>query len=516
MKKLNFFLVDLILLSLASLSFVACSDNDNNDQPVSNTWTLDESNSNMPTDGTIVAQYSDAPVGHGIGNLVDGDDNTVYTTFHSKFYITWKGSKSEIVRTYTLTSAADSPEKDPQEWTLLGSLDNLSWKTLDIQSEQKFSSRKEKKTYHIENREAFRYYRLAVYDNNGGDATQIAEWTLVASEFKDDIADLMSLAEGYTISSKTPMGTTHENDRTATADQLDWLKDPSQQPRKFGDLEWSKFQVSNLYPFGDPIPADVNQHAIGDCSALAVLSAMAHVYPKYIKHMIRDNMDQTFTVTLFDPKGQPVEVGVDNYFVGDGTNVNAVSGKNNKITWATVLEKALMKWKQVFDGNSDVGGISSEYTAPIFLGSGESFCFTSGKLAPKDMQRVVYVTMQQGCILIGGFDDGDLPVDNKYKTVNFHAYSLHTTSNNSAMFTMRNPWGCLPLVTGGYSDGKEDGLLPIKEDDGKIPSNVGFRVMKPGAAKEFCAELGKLEPYTPPVYSPSPIRLAKSILRGGE
>ena len=99
MKKLNFFLVDLMLLSLASLSFVACSDNDNNDQPVSNTWTLDESNSNMPTDGTIVAQYSDAPVGHGIGNLVDGDDNTVYTTFHSKFYITWKGSKSEIVRT---------------------------------------------------------------------------------------------------------------------------------------------------------------------------------------------------------------------------------------------------------------------------------------------------------------------------------------------------------------------------------------------------------------------------------
>lgn len=501
--------IRLLLVLLLSFSIVGCSDDEEIEYGAGNTasptWNLEENNPNMPSGGTIVSQYTDSPAGSEIGKLVDSDDNTMYVTYHSKFYVTWNGNEKVIVRTYTLTSAIDSPEKDPKSWILSGSLDNETWRTIDTQTNQTFSDRKQKKTYEIDNREAFSYYRLTVRGNNGSSVTQIAEWTLIASDFNEDISDLMVYAEGYTKSSKTPMGTTHENDRAASAEQLDWLKDVSKQPDPFGGLSWAYFQIGSLYPFGDPKPADVNQHAIGDCSACAVLSAMAHVYPRYIRSMIRENDNQTFAVTLFDPQGKPVEIGVDNYFIGDGTYVNAVSGKNNQVTWATVLEKAMMKWKQVYGGNSDIGGVSSEYTAPIFLGSGESFCFTSGKLSPRDMQRAVYVSLQQGNILIGGFDDGDLPVDNTYRTVNMHAYSLHTTANVSAMFTMRNPWGCLPLLsTGGYSNGKEDGLLPIKENDGKIPSNIGFRVMKPGAAKDYCAELGKLEPYTPPVYSPAP------------
>ncbi|GAE82111.1 hypothetical protein JCM10512_294 [Bacteroides reticulotermitis JCM 10512] len=240
---------------------------------------------------------------------------------------------------------------------------------------------------------------------------------------------------------------------------------------------------------------------------------MAHYYPKFIKKIIKDNGNSTFTVSLYDPKGKEIEVGVSNMFVADGSKLGAVSGKNDQVTWATVLEKSLIKWKQIYAGTSDIGGIATEYAASIFTGNGNSFAFASGKLSAKELKRAVIVSLQQGKLVIGGFKDGDLPVENKYKTVNFHAYSFYPSSNDAVLFTMRNPWGMLPLVSGGYSNGKEDGLLNIK-DDGVIPPNVDIRVMEPGAAKAY-ANAGNIEPYTPPSYLPAPMRVAEYLLRTG-
>ena len=78
---------------------------------------------------------------------------------------------------------------------------------------------------------------------------------------------------------------------------------------------------------------------------------------------------------------------------------------------------------------------------------------------------------------------------------------------------MRNPWGVVPKVSGGYSDGKEDGMLFIK-DDGLVPPLVDLRIMEPGAAEKFGVG-GNLSPYTPPSYSPMPMRIAPHLLRTG-
>ena len=43
-----------------------------------------------------------------------------------------------------------------------------------------FAARKEEKSYEVDNATSYRYYRLSVEANNGGAATQIAEWKLVA------------------------------------------------------------------------------------------------------------------------------------------------------------------------------------------------------------------------------------------------------------------------------------------------------------------------------------------------
>ncbi|MCS2348326.1 hypothetical protein NXV44_08995 [Bacteroides thetaiotaomicron] len=147
-KRIIFLLVLLIPFCLAGCS----SDDDegdnggegpNEDAPVS--YVLGSGNTNMPSSGTIIAQYADAPVDSEIRRLVDDNADTKYVTYHSSFNITWNGNSSKAVTAYSLTSAADTPEMDPKDWTLYGSNDNTTWTELDAQTNQLFAARKEEK-----------------------------------------------------------------------------------------------------------------------------------------------------------------------------------------------------------------------------------------------------------------------------------------------------------------------------------------------------------------------------------
>ena len=82
-KRIIFLLVLLIPFCLAGCS----SDDDegdngeegpNEDAPVS--YVLGSGNTNMPSSGTIIAQYADAPVGSEIRRVVDDNADTKYVT----------------------------------------------------------------------------------------------------------------------------------------------------------------------------------------------------------------------------------------------------------------------------------------------------------------------------------------------------------------------------------------------------------------------------------------------------
>ena len=268
---------------------------------------LPAENRNMPCGGTVVAQYSDAPEACSIAKLVDGDAGTKYCTRHNSFSITWNGNSNVAVLSYSLTSADDAPEMDPKAWTLEGSTDSKTWKTIDSRSDQTFGSRKEKKEYEVENNVTYRYYRLNVKQNAGSESTQIAEWTLsAAASTGENIDDLLRLAGGKTASQITPMGTIHESDRKASAQDLEWLNTATAQPETFDGLAWKTFDVAgSIYPFGDPLPADINQHSIGDCCALAVMADLAYTYPKYIRSMLKEKEGNTNAVSLYDNMGTP-------------------------------------------------------------------------------------------------------------------------------------------------------------------------------------------------------------------
>ena len=305
---------------------------------------------------------------------------------------------------------------------------------------------------------------------------------------------MLDKARSFTNSSGTPMGKHYDGKHTTTDEDRKWLLNPENEPSTLNSANrytWRTYEV-DLYPFGSPVPADANQRGIGDCSAIAVFAEMAYLFPDFIKSIITDNNDGTYTVAMYDPQGKPVNVRIKSTFLGDDNGLGACAGKNGKATWATVMEKAIMKWNYIYQVNPDIAGIGSEHVAPLFTGQGNSFAFRPNDLTPKQLDQVVDIALENNMIVIGGFNKGGLNV-NGISTVTAHAYSFMYSSESDAMFAMRNPWG--------HNDGEkkgQDGLLHIV-NDGIVPKTIDLRIIYPGAAEQYVVK--DLQPYIPPQYT---------------
>lgn len=310
---------------------------------------------------------------------------------------------------------------------------------------------------------------------------------------------------GNSHSNSTPMGKHFENYRAATADDITWLADPNNQP----DMTWHELSGSSrswraatitLYPMnnGTPIPADINQHGIGDCCMCAVFASFAYNYPEWIKTIIEKD-GNNYTVHMFDPKGNPVDVVVDNkVWSNSSDDIFQISGKNGKYNWATIMEKALMKWETCFQCNK-IGGIGTEHAAPPFTGNGDSYSFDWGdKLYNAEYPMLVEYVLDQGMICVGGFHESDVLMG-ELKSVTGHAFTIMKRDEGADyLFVMRNPWGNEP--SGSTSNNRTDGKLKIPDDHEKLRL-IDFRFVYPGAQMaQYKQE--NLGGYTPPRFRP--------------
>ncbi|MFH7339169.1 GH92 family glycosyl hydrolase [Streptomyces hygroscopicus] len=100
-------------------------------------------------------------------NLTDGEPGTKWLTFQPTGWAEFDLDKPVTVRTYALTSANDYAERDPRDWTLLGSTDGKDWKSLDSRSGETFSERFQTKSYDLQQPAEYQHFRLEVTRNNG-------------------------------------------------------------------------------------------------------------------------------------------------------------------------------------------------------------------------------------------------------------------------------------------------------------------------------------------------------------
>lgn len=473
-----------ILLMFTCVFYQSCSKDEDNSEPTDQHTVELGNNDNMPSAGKITSQYSDSPQGYDVSKMVDNDTSTSFTTPYSSFYIIWAGSKSAAVNSYSIASSNGSASDDPKSWKLYGSRDSKNWILLDVQSNQMFEEREEALRYTFTNTTRFNYFKLEILSNNGGKNTQIAEWYMREPNMDYDISLLIdAYSSGHTNSLITPMGKKFEKGAETTQDIIDWLLNPANEPAiPTGVLESHKV---TLYPFGKPSPADCNQNKFNDCGAVAGLASMAYQNPNFVESLIQDHGDNTYTVSMFDPKGKPVKVRVSNKFATSGSTIVALRGKNNTATWGTVLEKAIMKYNEKYKVTG-IEGIATEIVPTLFTGNGNSFAFKPGLLSNEELTKVITVSILEGKFVFGGFKKAGLPVSGT-TTHTMHVYTLMHTANDGAIFTMRNPWG------NQNPNGKEDGLVNIPNNN-TIPPIIDLRIVEPGLS----GTNGTTEKYTPP------------------
>jgi hypothetical protein len=447
--------------------------------------TYDNRSGNMPSKGGITSQYSDFPEKSDIGKIVDGYPSSKYVTEYNEFYIHWKGDEVASVNFYTLTATADNDRTvDPKSWTLSGSNDDETWTVIDTETDETFSSG-ETKEYDLENEIGYKYYRLDITANNGGTSTQIAEWSM--EEIPNNIDDILKKAGAFTTSPLTPMGVKFVNRPVATPAQLAWLKDARQEP--INDAITSSVLVNfsvKLYPYGDPIPADANQGGIGNCGLPATLASMAYQAPEFIKHIITDNRDNTFSIAMFTPQGDPITVSVTSrlFSTNGGSSLASLRGRHGEATWASILEKAIWKWNMIYNvWGLLLSGIGSEHIVPVFTGNGSSFAYGMRQLTKSEITRLVKVCLRQGYFVLGGFHTGGLPLDGM-PTISGHVYTLLHSANKNALFAVRNPHG-----------GGNDGVLNVPNNDVIYPE-MDLRIIYRGAATGYGS--GNTKPYIPP------------------
>ncbi|MBO0869476.1 MAG: ThuA domain-containing protein, partial [Micromonosporaceae bacterium] len=115
------------------------------------------------------------PPNETVQQVIDGLTSTKWLTFTPTGWIVAKLAQPTVVNHYALTSANDSPGRDPKDWTLQGSADGTNWTDLDTRTGQSFPQRFQTNQYAFTNSTAYQYYRLNITLNAGDSITQLAE-----------------------------------------------------------------------------------------------------------------------------------------------------------------------------------------------------------------------------------------------------------------------------------------------------------------------------------------------------
>ena len=136
------------------------------------------------TAGTVVTVSRDNNGGpnHNEGSLKINDNkiDTKWLTQNTVFPLsaTYTLGGPIRVKIYSITSANDADVRDPQQWRVEGSNDNINWETLDTRDEL-FTARKQTRFFVIANPKPFPYYRWVITKNRGNNALfQVAEWRI--------------------------------------------------------------------------------------------------------------------------------------------------------------------------------------------------------------------------------------------------------------------------------------------------------------------------------------------------
>lgn len=132
---------------------------------------------------TTPSKHAAARSSESTQESIDGREKTKWCIEHGgRFPIIWQMAmpdQSPAVTAYTITSAAEIPERDPKAWRFLGSADGTSWTLLDEQKDvSPWQARMSPKTFPVKNETAYAHYRFEFLGTHNAPHFQVSEITL--------------------------------------------------------------------------------------------------------------------------------------------------------------------------------------------------------------------------------------------------------------------------------------------------------------------------------------------------
>lgn len=117
----------------------------------------------------------------GSEKLIDNRTDTKFLVrdFTGDLWCQIEFDTPQKIGSYTLTSANDAPERDPNEWNLEASNDGENWETIDTREGVVFETRHLTHRFDVQFPEAYKYFRLNLTSNVGNSIIQLAEWRLI-------------------------------------------------------------------------------------------------------------------------------------------------------------------------------------------------------------------------------------------------------------------------------------------------------------------------------------------------
>ena len=203
----------------------------------------------------------------------------------------------------------------------------------------------------------------------------------------------------------------------------------------------------------DPHSSDIHQGNIGDCYFLAPLGAIANQNPDFIRDMVKDNEDGTYTVRFYEEQKdgafKPIYVTVDNSLLVDSISENPVYAKTNNDNsngmWVSIVEKAYAEWQGGYE-HIDGGKLSDALSQLTGQNAEENNC-----------SNVTWSSLKES------FNKGQVISVAKYnqkgEIPGLHGYSVVNLNKREGReyITLKNPWGDAGLKYGDqfemkYSD----------------------------------------------------------------
>ena len=123
--------------------------------------------------------------GNSIDNSIDGRKDTKWCIDQPGQLVVWQVElpEAKAIASYAITSANDMPARDPQQWTLAGSMDGKTWQELDRRNLGKpFATRHQTRQFTVEKPVSSRFYRLS-FVPSGASHFQLAEIALQGISF---------------------------------------------------------------------------------------------------------------------------------------------------------------------------------------------------------------------------------------------------------------------------------------------------------------------------------------------